>query len=79
MSRVLLCTESTYLVATGGVDTWCQMLVGGLEEIDYRGLVVAPWGRRSLYRRPPAGQEIFVLPSVEASLEEVQKKLSWPT
>jgi glycosyltransferase involved in cell wall biosynthesis len=70
MSRVLLCSESTYLVATGGVDTWCQMLVSGLPEIDYGALVVTPGGRRDLNRRSPSDVDVFVLPSTAAGVAQ---------
>ena len=41
--RILLTTEGTYPYAIGGVSSWCDLLVRGLDEFDWRVLpIVAP-------------------------------------
>jgi glycosyltransferase involved in cell wall biosynthesis len=71
--RVLLCTENTYLVSTGGVDTWCRLLCDGLREVDFRALVLATGGRDSLRRPLPVDHEVFALPSSGSSVDELER------
>jgi glycosyltransferase involved in cell wall biosynthesis len=53
--RILLSTEGTYPFAVGGVSSWCQLLVGGLPEFDWRILPIHAGGRRprQLFELPP--------------------------
>lgn len=53
--RVLLVTEGTYPFVVGGVSTWCDRLLRGLAEVDWRVLAVTAGdaaGRRA-YTLPP--------------------------
>jgi glycosyltransferase involved in cell wall biosynthesis len=55
--RILLTTEGTYPYALGGVSSWCDLLIRGLPEFDWRVLpIVAPDGRPALYTLPPHAQ-----------------------
>ena len=45
-SRVLMITEGTYPYAVGGVSSWCDVLVGGLQEIEWDILPVVAGGKR---------------------------------
>lgn len=38
--RILFTTEGTYPYVMGGVSTWCDQLVGGLREVEFRLLAV---------------------------------------
>jgi hypothetical protein len=47
--RILLTTEGTYPYALGGVSSWCDLLVRGLDEFDWNVLpIIAPHGRAPL-------------------------------
>ena len=51
---ILLCTEGTYPYVMGGVSSWCDLIVGGLDEFDWQVLpIVAPGKREPLYTLPP--------------------------
>ena len=57
--RILLCTEGTYPYVMGGVSSWCDLLVGGLDEFDWQVLpIVAPGKREPLYTLPPHAREV---------------------
>ena len=43
--HVLMITEGTYPYATGGVSSWCDILLGGLTEIDWSVLPIIAGGR----------------------------------
>jgi glycosyltransferase involved in cell wall biosynthesis len=45
-THVLMITEGTYPYTTGGVSSWCDVLLGGLHEIDWSVLPLIPGGRR---------------------------------
>ena len=56
--RVLLITEGTYPYALGGVSSWCDLLIRGLDEFDWRVLpIIAPHGRAPLYELPAHARE----------------------
>ena len=56
--RILLTTEGTYPYAMGGVSSWCDLLVRGLDEFDWRVLpIIAPHGRAPLYELPAHARE----------------------
>ena len=52
--RALLVTEGTYPFIVGGVSTWCDILVRGLADVDWRVLPVTAGGvlRESLFEFP---------------------------
>ncbi|MDA0161520.1 GT4 family glycosyltransferase PelF [Solirubrobacter ginsenosidimutans] len=57
--RILLCTEGTYPYVMGGVSSWCDLIVGGLDEFDWQVLpIVAPGKREALYALPPQAREV---------------------
>jgi polysaccharide biosynthesis protein PelF len=57
--RILLCTEGTYPYVMGGVSSWCDLIVGGLDEFDWQVLpIVAPGKRERLYTLPPQAREV---------------------
>ena len=57
--RILLCTEGTYPYVMGGVSSWCDLLVDGLDEFDWQVLpIVAPGKREPLYTLPPQAREV---------------------
>ena len=57
--RILLCTEGTYPYVMGGVSSWCDLLVNGLDEFDWLVLpIVAPGKREPLYALPPQAREV---------------------
>ena len=57
--RILLCTEGTYPYVMGGVSSWCDLIVGGLDEFDWQVLpIVAPGKREPLYTLPPQAREV---------------------
>jgi len=57
--RILLCTEGTYPYVMGGVSSWCELIVGGLDEFDWQVLpIVAPGKREPLYTLPPQAREV---------------------
>jgi glycosyltransferase involved in cell wall biosynthesis len=47
---VLLITEGTYPYATGGVSSWCDVLVSGMDEIQWQILPITAGGRRMRQR-----------------------------
>ena len=56
--RILLTTEGTYPYALGGVSSWCDLLIRGLQEFDWRVLpIVAADGRPALYELPAHARE----------------------
>src|SRR3954468_9128136 len=57
--RILLCTEGTYPYVMGGVSSWCDLIVGGLDEFDWAVLpIAAPGKREALYTLPPQAREV---------------------
>jgi polysaccharide biosynthesis protein PelF len=52
--RVLLVTEGTYPFIMGGVSTWCDALVSGLNDVDFEVLPITAGGmrRESLFKIP---------------------------
>jgi glycosyltransferase involved in cell wall biosynthesis len=44
--RVLMITEGTYPYAIGGVSSWCEAVIGGLDQIDWDILPVVAGGKR---------------------------------
>jgi glycosyltransferase involved in cell wall biosynthesis len=60
--RVLLVTEGTYPYATGGVTSWCDLVVRGLAEVDWRVLPIVA-GRRGVVCELPA--QATLLPPIE--------------
>jgi glycosyltransferase involved in cell wall biosynthesis len=44
--KVLMTTEGTYPYAVGGVSSWCDVLIGGLDEIDWDVLPLIAGGKR---------------------------------
>ena len=52
-ARVLLVTEGTYPYATGGVTSWCDLIVRGLDDVDWRVLPIVA-GRRGAVCELPA-------------------------
>ena len=53
--RVLMVTEGTYPYAVGGVSSWCEVLIGGLKEIEWQILPVIAGGKRmqQRFKLPP--------------------------
>ena len=54
-ARILMITEGTYPHAMGGVSSWCDLLISGLEDFDWQILPITA-GERSqteLYELPP--------------------------
>ena len=49
---VLMITEGTYPYATGGVSSWCDVLISGLEETQWAILPITAGGRRMRQRSP---------------------------
>jgi glycosyltransferase involved in cell wall biosynthesis len=47
---VLMITEGTYPYATGGVSSWCDVLISGLEETQWEILPITAGGRRMRQR-----------------------------
>src|SRR3954454_11021251 len=57
--RILLCTEGTYPYVMGGVSSWCDLLVNGIDEFDWQVLpIVAPGKRGPLYTLPAHAREV---------------------
>jgi polysaccharide biosynthesis protein PelF len=44
--RVLMITEGTYPYAMGGVSSWCDILIGGLDHIEWDVLPIVAGGKR---------------------------------
>jgi polysaccharide biosynthesis protein PelF len=53
--RVLMTTEGTYPYAVGGVSSWCDAVIGGLEDVDWEILPIVAGGKRMVanYKLPP--------------------------
>ena len=49
-ARVLMVTEGTYPYAVGGVSSWCEVLIGGLKEMQWQILPVIAGGKRMRQR-----------------------------
>lgn len=62
--RVLLVTEGTYPMVVGGVSTWCEQLLRGLDDVDWRVLAVAggDMNAKPAYTLPPSVTELRMLP-----------------
>jgi polysaccharide biosynthesis protein PelF len=53
-TRILLTTEGTYPYAMGGVSSWCDVLVGALDEFAWQVLpIIAAHGRPPTFALPP--------------------------
>jgi glycosyltransferase involved in cell wall biosynthesis len=63
-ARVLMVTEGTYPYAVGGVSSWCEVLIGGLKEMQWQILPVIAGGRRMRQR--------FELPSNARLLRPIE-------
>jgi glycosyltransferase involved in cell wall biosynthesis len=63
-ARVLMITEGTYPYAVGGVSSWCEVLIGGLDEMQWQILPVVAGGRRMHQR--------FTLPSNARLLRPIE-------
>ncbi|MFI6108371.1 GT4 family glycosyltransferase PelF [Streptomyces sp. NPDC051310] len=62
-ARVTLLTEGTYPHSHGGVSVWCDQLVNGMPDIDFRILAVTGTGREPLvWTLPPHVAEPVSLP-----------------
>jgi polysaccharide biosynthesis protein PelF len=56
--RVLLTTEGTYPYVTGGVSSWCDLLVNSLEEFDWLVLpIIGAHGQPRRFALPPHARE----------------------
>lgn len=44
--KILMTTEGTYPYAVGGVSSWCDVLIGGLDKIDWNVLPLIAGGKR---------------------------------
>lgn len=51
--RIAMVTEGTYPMATGGVSTWCDQLISGMTEHDFRVTAVVATGREKMVWEPP--------------------------
>ncbi|MBV9416910.1 MAG: DUF3492 domain-containing protein, partial [Solirubrobacterales bacterium] len=53
--RVLMITEGTYPYAIGGVSSWCDAVIGGLDQIDWEILPIVAGGKRRQqhFKLPP--------------------------
>lgn len=51
--RVLLFTEGTYPLTHGGVSTWCDHLISGLQDVDFDVLALGPTGDELPVWEPP--------------------------
>jgi glycosyltransferase involved in cell wall biosynthesis len=53
--RVLMITEGTYPYAVGGVSSWCDVVIGALDHIDWDILPIVAGGKRLIqnFRLPP--------------------------
>jgi glycosyltransferase involved in cell wall biosynthesis len=57
--RILLTTEGTYPYAVGGVSSWCDLLVRGVDELDWQILpIVAPHGKPPAFALPPHASQV---------------------
>ena len=63
-ARVLMVTEGTYPYAVGGVSSWCEVLIGGLKEMQWQILPVIAGGKRMRQR--------FELPSNARLLSPIE-------
>src|SRR5450755_3850794 len=63
-SGVLMITEGTYPYAVGGVSSWCDVLIGGLQETQWQILPITAGGRRM--------RERFTLPSNARLLRPIE-------
>jgi polysaccharide biosynthesis protein PelF len=61
---VLMITEGTYPYAVGGVSSWCDVLIGGLQEMQWQILPITAGGRRMRQR--------FTLPSNARLLRPIE-------
>jgi polysaccharide biosynthesis protein PelF len=53
--RVLMTTEGTYPYAVGGVSSWCDTVIGGLDQVDWEILPIVGGGKllRQVFEIPP--------------------------
>ncbi len=62
--RVLMITEGTYPYAIGGVSSWCDAVIGGLQDVDWDILPLVAGGKRR--------QQNFVLPANARLLRPIE-------
>jgi glycosyltransferase involved in cell wall biosynthesis len=74
--RVLIITEGTYPYATGGVSSWCDILLSGLEEIDWSVLPVIAGGKRVRPRMKLPANARLLAPIELWSQERAPRSLS---
>ena len=67
--RVLMTTEGTYPYAVGGVSSWCDLLINGLDEIQWQILPVVAGGMRT---------QVFELPAHASLLDRIELWSSEP-
>lgn len=63
-SRVLMITEGTYPYAVGGVSSWCDAVIGGLDHLDWDILPIIAGGKRL--------RQNFVLPAHARLLRSIE-------
>lgn len=57
--RVLLTTEGTYPYVTGGVSSWCDLLLRRLTDFDWHVLpIVGPHGRKPIFELPRHARQL---------------------
>lgn len=57
--RVLLTTEGTYPYVTGGVSSWCDLLLRELSEFEWLVLpIIGPHGRKPIFELPPHARHV---------------------
>ncbi|UWX98177.1 GT4 family glycosyltransferase PelF [Arthrobacter zhaoxinii] len=60
--RIVLITEGTYPVVTGGVSTWCDQLIVGLSEHDFDVVALSGSGAKIVWELPPNVRKVRVIP-----------------
>ncbi|MFX0211906.1 MAG: GT4 family glycosyltransferase PelF [Candidatus Hodarchaeota archaeon] len=72
---VLLVTEGTYPGSMGGVSTWCQRLVTGMPQIEFKIVCISDGpSRAQTFQLPPNVSELTILPI--GSTDEIYYKFS---
>ncbi len=71
--RILLVTEGTYPYVIGGVSTWCDQLIRGLEEHSFSVLsVTSPLPHQPKFEKPDNIEALYVAPIWKARRELMQ-------
>ena len=61
--RIAMITEGTYPVNTGGVSTWCDQLVSGMDEHEFEVTAIVATGREPItWKLPPNLREVRRVP-----------------